>query len=115
VPLEHELKSLVIDTSAGLVVAHIPGDRRLALRAVKSCIPTPQAHLADLAALNLVPGTVHPFHERLWQLRHLVSREVFALDWVTTNAGDLTTFVIFAPTLLLSTRHVTVGEFCRVR
>jgi prolyl-tRNA editing enzyme YbaK/EbsC (Cys-tRNA(Pro) deacylase) len=112
IPLEHELKSLVIETDAGLVVAHIPGNRRLSLRAVKRCLPTAQARLANLGALDLLPGTVHPFHALLWPLHHLVTREVLDLGWVSTNAGKLTTYVIFDPALLLRARLVSVDDFC---
>jgi prolyl-tRNA editing enzyme YbaK/EbsC (Cys-tRNA(Pro) deacylase) len=111
IPLQHELKSLVIQTDAGLVVTHIPGDRSLSLRAVKRCLSTTQARLADLSDLDLAPGTVHPFHARLWKLHHLVSREVLGLGWVSTNAGELTTYVVFDPMMLLCARHVSLGTF----
>jgi len=110
---QHELKSLVLRTDSSLVVAHIPGDLSLSLRAVKRGLPTTQARLANLGELDLVPGTVHPFDARLWRLHHLVSREVLDLGWVSTNAGTLTTFVVFDPTLLLRARHVSVGAFCQ--
>jgi prolyl-tRNA editing enzyme YbaK/EbsC (Cys-tRNA(Pro) deacylase) len=112
IPLGHELKSLVIEIESGLVVAHIPGDRRLSLRAVKRCLPTAQARLANLDGLDLLPGTVHPFHALLWPLHHLVAHEVLDLGWVSTNAGELTTYVIFDPALLLRARRVSVDDFC---
>jgi prolyl-tRNA editing enzyme YbaK/EbsC (Cys-tRNA(Pro) deacylase) len=112
IPLEHELKSLVIQTDSGLVVAHIPGDRNLSLRAVKRGLPTTQARLANVNDLGLAPGTIHPFATKLWQLHHLVSREVFDLGWISTNAGTLTTFVVFDPRLLLRARRITVGAYC---
>lgn len=113
VPLEHELKSLVLEYDAGLALVHIRGDRRLWLRAVKRSLPSRQAKLVGkdvLANLGVEMGTVTPFHPVLWELPQLISREVLALPWVTTNAGVLDEYVIFAPSLLLRARDTKIGD-----
>ena len=113
VALGRELKTLVLEADSGLVLAHLPGDRRLNLRAVKSCLPSRQARLAGLAALHALeiePGTVTPFHPLLWQLPHVISRDVLELPWVTTNAGNLIEYIVFDPLLLLRARSTTVAD-----
>jgi prolyl-tRNA editing enzyme YbaK/EbsC (Cys-tRNA(Pro) deacylase) len=103
VALEHELKSLLITCDHGHVVAHVRGSRRLSLRAVKRALAVQQARLAGplvLSDLELLPGTIHPFHPRLWQMVHLVTCQVLAMPWVTTNAGQLESYVVFDPQIL---------------
>jgi prolyl-tRNA editing enzyme YbaK/EbsC (Cys-tRNA(Pro) deacylase) len=113
VDLSRELKSLVLETSSGLAVAHIRGDAKLLLRAVKRELNVPEARLASTAALQTVgvsPGTVTPFAPMFHNLSHLVARSVLELDWVTTNSGTLTGYVVFRPTRLLNRlRYVTVA------
>lgn len=113
VALEHELKSLVLEYDSGLALVHLPGDRRVWLRAVKRCLRSRQAKLASkdvLANLGVEMGTVTPFHPVLWELPHLISREVLALPWVTTNAGALDEYVIFDPSLLLQARETKIDD-----
>lgn len=113
VPVAHELKTLVIDTDDGLALAHLRGDRRLALHSVRRCLKERQARLADRALLDAIgvePGTIFPFHFALWGLPHLISREVLSLSWVTTNAGSLDTYIVFDPILLLRAADTTVAD-----
>jgi len=108
--LERELKTLLLDTGRhdsgrtnALVLAHVRGHRRLSLRAVKHALGVDEARLASVAVLrglSLDPGTVHPFHPAVHGLKHLVAPEVFALNWVTTNAGELDRYVVFDPAIL---------------
>jgi prolyl-tRNA editing enzyme YbaK/EbsC (Cys-tRNA(Pro) deacylase) len=113
VGLGHELKTLVFEADLGLALAHLRGDRRLSLRAVKRCVPTRQAKLASvatLASLGVEPGTVTPFHPLLWGLPHVISRDVLDLNWVTTNAGVRDEYVVFDPVLLLRARDTRVAR-----
>jgi prolyl-tRNA editing enzyme YbaK/EbsC (Cys-tRNA(Pro) deacylase) len=115
VPLDHELKSLLITCDHGYhVVAHVRGSRRLSLRAVKNALNVRQARLADLpdlAEFGAKPGTLSPFNRLLWIRTQLVAREVLAMRWVTTNAGDDRGYVVFAPELLLQAPNHLVGDF----
>lgn len=118
VPLERELKTLVIRVSdkptwEGFVLAHVRGDRRLALRSVKRALNVKQARLASresLEELGLEPGTVEPFSAALWGLKHLIASEVLSLGWVTTNAGQLDRYVVFDPLVLLRASHKVVED-----
>jgi prolyl-tRNA editing enzyme YbaK/EbsC (Cys-tRNA(Pro) deacylase) len=113
VALARELKTLLLVTDQGLVLAHIRGDRRLSLRAVKRLLSVNEARLADTATLiqlGVEPGTINPFHAALWELPHIISRDVLEMSWVTSNAGSLDSYAVFAPSLLLEATHTRVGE-----
>jgi prolyl-tRNA editing enzyme YbaK/EbsC (Cys-tRNA(Pro) deacylase) len=113
VPLERELKSLVLRVDFGLAVAHIRGDQRLSLRAIKDVYQAGQARLAgpdDLDALGVGPGTITPVLDAIWDLPHSIAFDLFDLSWVTTNAGELDTYVVFPPKLLLAARNVLSAD-----
>jgi len=85
----------------------------LSLRSVKRALNVRQAKLASrdaLDAMGLEPGTVEPFSERLWGLTHLIAAEVLALEWVTTNGGQLDSYVVFDPMVLLRSSHKIVAD-----
>jgi prolyl-tRNA editing enzyme YbaK/EbsC (Cys-tRNA(Pro) deacylase) len=116
VDLEHELKSLLVTTDQGLVLAHTRGNRRLSLRAIKHTLGTDQARLAALSELGnigLNRGTVCPFTPVLWTMRQVVAREVLGMAWVTTNAGEPDLYVVFDPLLLLRAPAISAGDFER--
>jgi prolyl-tRNA editing enzyme YbaK/EbsC (Cys-tRNA(Pro) deacylase) len=116
VDLERELKSLLLTTSHGPVLVHVRGNHQLSLRAVKKALATHEARLASLSELTdlgSAPGTVHPFASALWELPQLVTQELLDLDWVTTNAGEASTYVVFGPQLLLAAPKASVGNFER--
>lgn len=114
VPLERELKSLLLACDGDHVVAHVRGSRRLSLRAIKNELGVQQALLADLAVLtrfDVSPGTLYPFKDTLWAKPQLITEEVLELDWVTTNYGDRFKYVEFSPRLLLEAADYRVGHF----
>jgi prolyl-tRNA editing enzyme YbaK/EbsC (Cys-tRNA(Pro) deacylase) len=114
IALAHELKTLILDCDRGLALAHLRGDHRLSLRAAKRALQVREAKLADvsrLTAIGLQAGTVQPFGPSLWGLPHLISGEVLKLPWITTNAGQDDTFIVFDPVLLLRAKHTVVGQF----
>jgi prolyl-tRNA editing enzyme YbaK/EbsC (Cys-tRNA(Pro) deacylase) len=114
IPLRHELKSLVLDTSRGTVVVHIPGDMQLSLRKVKRQLTVEEAFVAPperMAALGLIPGTVCAVLDPVWSLPALVSRAVLSLDFVSTNNGTRCGYFRFAPEILLTAASVTLGRF----
>lgn len=115
IPVENELKTLILTLDFGEVVAvHVRGNRRLSLRAVKRYMKTEQALLMDvvnLASMGCVPGTVCPFLPPVWRVHQLISKEVLALDYVSTNNGTNTGYFLFSPKLLLQVPSCAVGEF----
>lgn len=117
VPLDHELKSLLITCDRGRhIVAHVRGGRRLSLRAVKRALKVREARLADpcdLDEYDIKPGSLCPFNEQLWPKTQLIAVEVLAMRWVTTNAGerDRKSYVVFSPQLLRQAQDCLVGHF----
>lgn len=115
IPLENELKTLVLSVDFGKVVAvHVRGNRHLSLRSVKQYLNVEQALLMDivsLASLGCVPGTVCPFLPPVWGIQQLISKEVLTLNYMSTNNGTHTGYFLFAPKLLQEVPSWAVGEF----
>jgi|GEM_PF-1435971 len=112
--LHSELKSLILETSQGLCVVHVPGDCTVSLRKVKSYLGTDEAHIADpeqLLDLNLGPGTVCAVLDPVWSMRHLIDQRVFDIPEVVTNNGTRNGYFTFDPNELRSAQKVGIGDF----
>jgi predicted nucleotide-binding protein/prolyl-tRNA editing enzyme YbaK/EbsC (Cys-tRNA(Pro) deacylase) len=112
--LHQELKSLVLATSQGLCVVHVPGDCTVSLRKVKDHLGTDEAHIADpeqLLELNLGPGTVCAVLDPVWSMRHLVDQRVFEIPEIVTNNGTRNGYFAFDPDELRSAQKVGIGDF----
>ena len=109
IEIGQELKSMVLHTSKGLFVAHLPGDRRIKYRSIKNLLSVREALLASpdtLIKLGLAPGTVCAVREPVWSLPHLISSEILSKNFISTNDGTRGGYLVFSPTLLLkSPRH----------
>jgi prolyl-tRNA editing enzyme YbaK/EbsC (Cys-tRNA(Pro) deacylase) len=113
IPLCNELKTLIVETSAGLIAAHIPGDRTLSLRAVKEVLETEQASLSspdNLRSLGLTPGTVSAILDPVWSLPHLIDRAVLGLEFVATNNKTTTGYFRFDPQILITASSYTLAD-----
>jgi prolyl-tRNA editing enzyme YbaK/EbsC (Cys-tRNA(Pro) deacylase) len=116
IPLENELKTLVLATSRGYVALNLPGASLADFRAVKTALEVEQACLAppdELEALGLSPGTVCAVKRPVWGMPFLISRRLLQLPFVSTNDGTLRGFYKFDPALLLEARSVMLGDFER--
>ncbi|HUP60251.1 MAG TPA: TIR domain-containing protein [Thermoanaerobaculia bacterium] len=116
IPLDNELKTLILTTKRGYVALHILGNGEASLRAVKNAMDAREASLAPLAALSalgLQPGTVCAVKDPVWSLPHLITRRVFSKDMVSTNNGTHRGFYRFHPSVLLEADSVMVGDFER--
>lgn len=105
IPLAEELKSLVLETGKGYYMIHLPGDKRVNFRAVRNYLKTKRVQLASreiLDKLGCKPGTVNPFsNAKLKALPHLISKELFEKNILSTNyGGTLRVFIKFHPDLL---------------
>jgi prolyl-tRNA editing enzyme YbaK/EbsC (Cys-tRNA(Pro) deacylase) len=117
IPLENELKTLILRTSRGYIALNLPADSDADLRTVKTALEVEQACLAsadELKALGLSPGTVCAVRNPVWEMPLLVSRRLLRLSYVSTNNGTLRGFYKFEPTILLTARSVMLGDFERV-
>lgn len=112
--LHRELKSLVLATSQGLWVVHVPGDCTVSLRKVKDFLGTDEAYIADpeqLLELGIGAGTVCAVLDPAWSMRHLVDDRVFESPEVVTNNGTRNGYLTFDPDELRSARKVQMGDF----
>jgi prolyl-tRNA editing enzyme YbaK/EbsC (Cys-tRNA(Pro) deacylase) len=113
-PLQNELKTLILRTTSGIYAVHLRGDQMLSLRAVKRFLHVKEAHLLsvlELSNIGLTPGTVCPFLPPVWNMPQLLSSKLLDLEFATTNNGTLTGYFIFKPQLLLNVPHVELGDF----
>jgi len=114
IKLASELKTLILETTSGLVAVHLPGDGILSLRAVKDFIEVEEAYLADpetLLKLGLSAGTVSAVLEPVWSMPHLISRRIFDRDQLSTNNRTKTGYFLFNPVILTRAENTRVGEF----
>lgn len=114
IPLENELKTLLLETSNGLVAVELPGDAKVSLRKIKDVLEVKNAHLAApeiLAELGLKPGTVSAVCAPVWDMPHLVSMRLLNIDEVSTNSGKKDGYYRFEPSLLLKAENVKIGDF----
>jgi len=118
VPLENELKTLILQTPRGLVAAHLPGDGVLNLRAIKNTLDIKDIKLAnpeEIAKIGLESGTVSAVLEPVWSMPHLISKRLLSLSYVTTNNKTKTGYFKFDPIVLLdATSTKIVGNFERL-
>ncbi|MCL2436362.1 MAG: YbaK/EbsC family protein [Lentimicrobiaceae bacterium] len=117
IPLENELKSLILTTSKGLYVLNIPGNENASLRSVKNALDVDEALLANieqLSTLQVQPGTVCPFLPQLWCLPQLISKDILKLSFVSTNNGTKNQYIIFCPKLLLQSERHIIGCFSKI-
>jgi len=118
ISLRNELKSLVLMTDKGMYVLNITGNMYADLRAVKKFLGAQEAYMAsadNLKCLGVQKGTVSPVIDELWRLPQLVSEEVLALDFVSTNNGKLNEYIIFEPTELLKHHELHIGKFAKAQ
>jgi prolyl-tRNA editing enzyme YbaK/EbsC (Cys-tRNA(Pro) deacylase) len=114
IPLENELKTLVVRTTNGVYAVNVRGNQAVSLRAVKRFLHVREAHLLsalELRLLGLTPGTVCPVLAPVWNMRQLLSTTLLNLDFVTTNNGCLSGYFVFSPQLLLKLPNLQVGDF----
>jgi prolyl-tRNA editing enzyme YbaK/EbsC (Cys-tRNA(Pro) deacylase) len=115
IPLKNELKSLIINTSRGIYVLHIPGNKKANLRAIKKALNVDEAYLASkdiLKMLQVEAGTITPLLEQIWDLPQLLSHDVLLCEFVSTNAGIHNKYIIFNPYILMEHKNMIIGYFC---
>lgn len=117
VPVRNELKHILLSTSKGMCIVHVPGDRRVSLRSVKRHLAVKQAKLAYLNEIQgdprYSPGIICPFVEPFWSMHHLIDVSVLDNRWMTTNDGTLRGYLVFDPRLLGGASDVCFGEFSK--
>jgi len=114
IPLEQELKTLILKTSNGLIALHIPGDSEASHRSVKNALEIKDERMAnkdELSSIGLEAGTVSAVLSPVWEMPQLISTRVLSFEFVSTNAGNKKEFFRFAPSILMEAEYVMLGEF----
>lgn len=112
--LKNELKSLLLKTSKGFYVVHLAGNKKVSNRKIKIFLKCKEASMAtrdELNSFGLIPGTVCAIINPIWELPHLISEEIFNLDFISTNDGTRTGYYIFSPEVLLLSNNKWIGNF----
>lgn len=127
IDLVHELKSILMcdrhfDSErnvkkSNFFFAHVTGDTRISTKRLKKIIPSRNVSPAKEALLDLkfgvTPGTVTPIIHEIWTAPHFLDKSLLQLDWVSTNDGTSTGWVVFDPKCLLFAPLVRVAEISK--
>jgi prolyl-tRNA editing enzyme YbaK/EbsC (Cys-tRNA(Pro) deacylase) len=111
VPLHNELKTLLVVYRDNLALLNLPGDRRINRRCVRHALSAHEFRLAnvnEMASLQLTRGIISPLS--LVGCRSLVDSEVLSLEWITTNAGSLTTGIKVGVQALLGLCNLEIAN-----
>ena len=114
IPLSHELKTLILNTSVGMVAVNLRGDRQVDLKKIKKflfCRQACQASNEQLMTIGLVRGAVSAVLNPVWSMPILVSESLLSLEFVSTNNGSNKEYFKFRPHTLLHAPNVRVGNF----
>lgn len=113
IPLENELKTLILQTPSGFIAAHLPGNCELSLNAVKRLILERDLKVADPEKINRIglrAGTVCPVLPPVWEMSHILSKRLLTLDFVMTNNGTKTGYFTFDPVILTNANSIIIGN-----
>lgn len=114
IPLENELKTLMMSSSKGIIAVHLRGNKKANLRSLKNALECDEVFLLEgkkLQEIGLSPGTVSAVLEPVWSYPHFISRSLLTLELVSTNNGTLQGYFQFSPKILLNAKTVTLGNF----
>jgi prolyl-tRNA editing enzyme YbaK/EbsC (Cys-tRNA(Pro) deacylase) len=115
IPLVNELKSIVLETSKGRYVVHLPADGQVDLRRVKNFLDVKEAYILDPELLvtdyDLSPGRICAILEPIWSLPHLVSKRVLTLKEIYTNNKTRIGYFKFSPNILMHAENADLGDF----
>jgi Ala-tRNA(Pro) deacylase len=106
------VKTLLVDTRWGRVLAVVPGDRRLDMQMLRDAVGDHFAHLAsEVELMGVYPklelGTLPPLG-RLLELPTFVDGDIMRHEWVVFPAGSQTQAVRARTRDIFDREHVTI-------
>ena len=110
VPMDRELKHLLLKTPHFFTMAHLQASKKLNFKKVKDILLVKNIELADINQFGVLKGEVNPFLKPFWPILHLVDDSVLTRDWMTTNDGTRTGYIKFKPQLLLQAKNYLVSK-----
>lgn len=115
IQLVNELKSLLLETSKGRYVVHLPADGQVDLRRVKNFLNVKEAYILDpellVADYDLSRGRICAVLEPIWSLPHLVSKRLLSLKEIYTNNKTRIGYFKFSPNILMQAENSNLGDF----
>lgn len=99
-PIEIELKSLILDSKNGQLVAHIPAKNRLSLKKLKDFLNIKDLSLAATKHLTAKPGRICALAEPVSSIPSVVCDSIFEQKVITTNDSTIHGFLLFSPKIL---------------
>ncbi len=114
ISLSSELKTIIILADEKIYAVNVPGNLNISLRKIKKFLDCDQAFMIDRVKLNdlgLVPGTVCPVKDPVWNMPQLLDESVLHHKFVSTNNGSLLSYFMFHPKILLSAPNIQIGDF----
>jgi Ala-tRNA(Pro) deacylase len=111
------VKTVLVDTRWGRVLAVIPGDRRIDMQMLRDAVGDHFAHLAsEVELMGVYPklelGTLPPLG-RLLELPTFVDGDVMRHEWVVFPAGSQTEAVRARARDIFDREHVTITRLTR--
>jgi Ala-tRNA(Pro) deacylase len=111
------VKTVLVDTRWGRILAVIPGDRRIDMQMLRDAVGDHFAHLASEVELTgvyprLELGTLPPLG-RLLELPTFVDGDVMRHEWVVFPAGSQTEAVRARSRDIFDREHVTITRLTR--
>lgn len=111
------VKTVLVDTRWGRILAVIPGDRRIDMQMLRDAVGDHFAHLAsEVELMGVYPklelGTLPPLG-RLLELPTFVDGDIMRHEWVVFPAGSQTRAVRARTTDIFDREHVTITRLTR--
>jgi Ala-tRNA(Pro) deacylase len=111
------VKTVLVDTRWGRVLAVIPGDRRIDMQMLRDAVGDHFAHLAsEVELMGVYPrielGTLPPLG-RLLELPTFVDGDIMRHEWVVFPAGSQTEAVRARARDIFDREHVTITRLTR--
>ena len=113
IPLERELKTLVLRTGYTLVAVHLCAHQRLRIRSVKKILRRDNFSFVEpavLAGYGLRPGTINPWNTGFCPY-HLVCLDALRNEVMATNNSNLCEGLFFETHHLLGLPNSIMGRF----
>lgn len=111
------VKTLLVDTRWGRVLAVVPGDRRIEMQMLRDAVGDHFAHLAsEVELMGVYPrielGTLPPLG-RLLELPTFVDGDIMRHEWVVFPAGSQTDAVRARTRDIFDREHITITRLTR--
>ncbi len=113
VPLNQELKSILLKSNEAIMAVHLCGNHRVNSKEIKRVLNSKHLRFLngnELKYFGLKPGLVNPWNIDFCT-KNFVCKRIFENDFMTTNNGCFTEGIMLYPIQLLELRGVNLGVY----